>query len=311
MKNEKIIISQNGVALITALLVVALATIAAVAMTTRQQLDIRRTANLIHGEQLYMYALGGESLAKHLLSHDKKILAKSIPPLSIPDGKIYFQLEDLQGHFNLNNLVKKGKASPKDIILFKRLLRTLELSPELANVVVDWIDSDMDRLPNGAEDNTYLIGSNKTSYRTSNTLFSSPSEVRLLAGFDNESYLKLLPYISTLPTRTPINVNTAPLEVLMALAEGLNETDATTIIADTDKKPFNTVSDFVRHPALAGLTPYDNLSVESDYFLLTIDLERIQLEQGRILERVRILSSVLHRHSNKFKVIKRSQGGEL
>ena len=45
---------QRGVALITALLVVALATVAAVAMATRQQLDIRRTGNLLHGEQAYL-----------------------------------------------------------------------------------------------------------------------------------------------------------------------------------------------------------------------------------------------------------------
>jgi general secretion pathway protein K len=317
MKIKKIIISQNGVALITALLVVALATIAAVAMTTRQQLDIHRTANLIHGEQAYMYALGGESWAKRILWRDSKnstvdslneIWATPLPPLPIQGGAIHAQLEDLQGRFNLNNLIKDGQASHLDIILFKRLLRILELSPELADVVVDWIDSDMDQLPNGAEDNTYLIGnigSNKTPpYRTSNTFFSSPSEIRLLVGFDNkENYLKLLSYISTLPTRTPINVNTAPLMILMALAEGLSETDVTALINDRKKKPFKTKNNFIRHAALAGLTSYNNISVNSDYFLLTT---QVQIDRGRVQ-----LSSVLHRYSNKIKVIKRSQGGEF
>ena len=38
---------QRGVALITALLITAIATIAAVAMASRQQIDIRRTGNII------------------------------------------------------------------------------------------------------------------------------------------------------------------------------------------------------------------------------------------------------------------------
>ncbi len=124
-----------------------------------------------------------------------------------------------------------------------------------------------------------------------------------MAGFDNEKYIKLQPYISTLPTRTPINVNTAPLTILMALAEGLSEMDAAILIADREKKPFNSENDFIRHAALAGLTPYNNLSVESDYYLL---IAQVQIDRGRIQ-----LSTLLHRHSNKFNVIKRSQGGEL
>ncbi len=53
---------QQGVALVTALLVVALATVASVGMATRLHVDVRRSANLIHGEQSYAYALGGGEL---------------------------------------------------------------------------------------------------------------------------------------------------------------------------------------------------------------------------------------------------------
>lgn len=300
---------QQGVALITALLVVALATITAVAMTTRQQLDIRRTANVLNGEQAYLYALGAESWVKRILLRDAKhnridsfkdMWAMPLPPLPISGGTVQGQVEDLQGRFNLNNLVEKGQASSEDMIFFERLLRVLELPPQLAQVVVDWIDNDLEaQMPDGAEDNTYLT---KTpAYRTSNTLFSSPSEIRLLAGFDNDSYQKLLPYISTLPTRTPINVNTAPKPVLMALAQGLSETDASVLIADREKKPFESTQDFIVHNALAGLKmESNNLSVVSAYFLLTA---QVQIERAGAQ-----LSSVLHREANKIKIIMRSQG---
>jgi len=301
--------TQHGVALITALLVVALATLTAVAMTTRQQLDIRRTANVLNGEQAYLYALGAESWVKRILLRDAKhnridsfkdVWAMPLPPLPIPGGTVDGQIEDLQGRFNLNNLVEKGQASVEDMRFFERLLRILELPPQLAQVVVDWIDNDLEaQMPDGAEDNTYLT---KTpAYRTSNTLFSSPSEIRLLAGFDNDSYQKLLPYISTLPTRTPINVNTAPLPVLMALAQGLSETDASILIADREKKPFESTENFIVHNALAGLKiEAKNLSVVSAYFLLTA---QVQIERARAQ-----LSSVLYREANKIKIIMRSQG---
>lgn len=307
-------LTQHGIALITALLVVALATLAAVAMTTRQQLDIHRTANIINGEQAYTYALGGETWSKRILLRDGKnstvdnlneIWATHLPPLPIPGGTIQAHIEDLQSRFNLNNLVlmpEEEQANAKNI--FKRLLQILELSPTLVQVIVDWIDTDINsQLPDGAEDNTYLT---KTSaYRTSNTLLSSPTEIRLLAGFDNDSYQKLLPYISTLPTPTLINVNTVRKEqkqILMALAEGLSEMDASTLIADREKKPFDTVNDFLAHNALAGLTINANhISVSSDYFLLTAQVQ-IDRRQTRI-------NSILHRLSNQVKIIMRSQRG--
>jgi len=305
----KTFLSQQGVALITALLVVALATLAAVAMTARQQLDIRRTANILNGEQAYMYALGGESWVKRILQRDiqqnsidsfKDVWATPLPPLPIPGGTLQGQVEDLSGRFNVNNLVKEGEASLEDVVLFERLLRVLELSTTLAQVVVDWIDSDMEtQIPDGAEDNSYLT---KTpAYRTSNTLLSSPTELRLLAGFDNDSYQKLLPYVNTLPTRTLINVNTAPLPVLMTLAEGLSETDAAVLITDREKKPFESVQDFLVHDALAGLdVDAKNISVSSNYFLLTV---QVQIVRARVQ-----LSSVLHRLPDKVRVVARSQG---
>ncbi len=303
----KLSISQQGVALITALLVVALATIAAVAMTTRQQIDIYRTANIINSEQAYLYALGGESWVKRILLRDNNATdsfqdewAIPLPPLYIPGGAIQGYVEDLQGRFNLNNLVKDGKASTEDIIFFERLLRILELPSELAQGVVDWIDSDMEpQQPDGAEDNAYL--SETPAYRTSNTLFSSPTELRLLAGFDKDSYQKLLPHVSALPVRTPININTAPLPILMALVEGLNEMDVSALITEREKKIFESPNDFIVHDALAGLTIDKNLniSVSSAYFLFKA---QVNIDKGRAL-----LNSTLHRLSDQVTVVARSR----
>lgn len=300
----KFSISQQGVALVTALLVVALVTIVAVAMTTRQQLDIHRTANIINGEQAYVYALGGESWVKSILWRDSRdstvdslheLWASPLPPLPISGGTLKGNIEDLQSRFNLNNLVQNGQVSLEDVRFFQRLLRVLELPATLVDVVVDWLDSDMEA--RGAEDEVYLA---KTpAYRASNFLFSSPSEIRLLAGVDRDIFHKLLPYVSTLPVPTPINVNTAPLPVLMALADGLSENDALMLIAARNEKPFQSLQDFFVQDALAGLILNNSsISVSSAFFMMTVQVE---IDRSRVL-----LSSVLQRKSNQVSVIMRS-----
>jgi len=275
-------------------------------MTSRQQLDIHRTANIINGEQAYLYALGGETWAKSLLWRDAKntkkdsldeIWASHLPPLPITGGTIQAKLTDLQGFFNLNNLVTDGQANPDEMRIFARLLVILELPPTLTQVIVDWIDKDQDlTYPNGAEDETYLI---KTpAYRTANTLLSHPSEIWLLAGFEREWVQKLLPYITTLPTHTLININTAPAPILMALVEGLTQADAATLIASREKQPFKKIQDFLTHSTLAGLTiETQSLAIASDYFLLTA---QVQIDRTRSQ-----LHSVLHRLPDQIAVISR------
>ncbi len=300
---------QTGIALITVLLIVAIATMLAVAMTSRQQLDIFRTTNLIHHDQAYLYALGGESWSKWILwreaqdsqiDHLHESWAIPLPPLPIEGGTLHGQLEDLQGRFNLNNLVPDGKVNPDEVIRFQRLLKALELPPALAQIVVDWIDPDEEpQIPDGAEDNIYLLQT--PPYRAANTLFRSPSEVRLLATVDQEIYQKLLPHICTLPTRTPINVNTATLPILMTLADGLTADEVNQLLTNREQKPFQTIQEVITHQALAGYkVETEAMAVNSEYFLLTV---HVQIDRAKAR-----LSTVLHRDRNRVEIVMRSQG---
>ncbi|HHB92524.1 MAG TPA: general secretion pathway protein GspK [Thioploca sp.] len=295
---------QHGVALITVMLIVALATIMAVAMMTRQQLDIYRTANLINNDQAYLYALGGESWIKRILLRDGKKVdnlqdtwATAIPALPIPGGYITAQTIDLQGRFNLNNLLQDdGKISSKDIIILERLLTILELPISLAQIIVDWIDINEEPLINGAEDNVYLM--KNPAYRTANRFLFDPSELRLLVGI--EEYYKLLPYISTLPTRTSININTASAKILMAVVEGLTENKVARLLTKREQQPFTSIQNFITQDILAGLKIYDeNLTVASSYFLF---IAEVKIARGRAK-----LNSILYRNTDRIRVIMRSK----
>ncbi len=269
--------AQRGAALITAILITAIATIAAVAMASRQHLDIRRTSNVIESSQAYLFALGAEEWGRQILIRDGKDnkvdhleepWATTLPPIDVEGGRVAGKIEDLQGRFNLNNLVKDKQPSQADVARFQRLLRQLALDDALAQAVLDWIDENEDvSIPGGAEDFEYL--GRTPPYRTPNGMMASTSELLLIKGIDRTAYNALLPYVTVLPEYTAINVNTASVELLMALVDGLTQSEADQLIEARGENGFATVADFVNHAAIAGrITDNSALSVQTKYFII-------------------------------------------
>jgi general secretion pathway protein K len=272
---------QRGVALITALLVVSLATVIAVAMATRQHIDVRLTGNLVHGEQAYAYALGAEAWARVILRRDStksdydsldEDWATALPPLPVVGGQVSGRIEDMQGRFNINNLAMKGgKDSEEDVAYFRRLLEILKLDPALTDALLDWIDADINvRFPDGAEDENYLLA--PIPYRAANRPLVDPSELRLVKGFDANAVRLLEPYVTALPQRTQINVNTAPPVVLLALNKDLTPSDVDAMVAGRGEKGYPTVQAFMGQDALAGRDVGGLVDVKSNFFLVHSDV---------------------------------------
>jgi general secretion pathway protein K len=224
--------TQRGVALITAVLMVALATILAVNVSFRGFLDQRRSATLFALDQGYEVALGAEAWAADFLQKDAQESqtdhlgekwAQPLPPLPIEGGTVAGRLEDLQGRFNLNNLVfPDGTTNPEAVKQLERILAVLEIEPMWASAMADWIDQDSQpAFPDGAEDSVYT--SQNPPYLTANMPITRASEIMALAGFGAARYAKLKPYVTALPVGTPLNVCTAPGIVLDALSENTHE----------------------------------------------------------------------------------------
>ena len=286
---------EKGVALITVMLILALATILATSMSSRQQLNIHRSANIFNFEQAYQYILGAESWATQILKRDKKDnntdsfeddWAAVLPPLPIEGGQMSGQLEDLQARFNINNLVQNGKPQKLFLERFNRLLRNLQIDEALSSVIVDWLDANEQIGFAGAEDNEYLNLS--PAYRTANQAMEDVSELLLIKGFDFESYEKLRPYVCVIKSETAINVNTASAEVLSSIVKDMSLEDAKSLIEDRNKKVYEKVEDFLKHPLLTQKkVTKDGLTVSSDYFQLnsTAQIERINVEFTTVLQR--------------------------
>lgn len=298
---------QQGVALITALLVVAIAVVLASSLVSELNLDIRRTENMIYHDQAYLYDTTTEYLASNILRDDRKqnnydafndSWAGTAPPIPVEGGEIMGTLMDLQGRFNLNNLSPQinGSGYLAALAQFKRLLTALQLPPDMADAVVDWLDTDVQtRPPDGAEDD-YYIGLTPP-YRAANTLMISPEELRMVKGFNKDGvFEKLAPFITALPVATSININTASAEVLESLSADITRADAQTILARTQGSdtssidPFTSTTDFKNY--MQSTLNKKNFSIDgmttaSEFFLLksVTKIQNLQLPLFSILQR--------------------------
>jgi general secretion pathway protein K len=307
---------QQGVALLTILLMVVTATILAVGLLTRQDRMMRETSVLLRQDQSLQYALAGENLFSALLiasaqdnpnvDSAKSIWAKPIPPYPVEDGVIIGKLVDESGKFNLNNLYHGGQTDVIALAYFKRLLTQVGLQPSLASAVLDWqtlqtaapIDSD------GAKDSFYL--GQTPPYQAANRPFEQIEELRKVRGFDEKSYQLLAPYVSASPQFSAININTAAMPVLAALDDSLTPAAVNAWIVERNAQTdgIAQVTGLWQDPAFSKV-PSDAqsslaslLDVKSSYFQVQININ--------LSGRNRYLTSDIYRIGQKVYVWRRS-----
>lgn len=272
---------QKGVALITAILITALVSSVALSLAWDNALDLRRTMTLLYRDQAVQVALGAESWIQSILRDDLsetdtdhlgEIWASELPGLPVQSeavqGELFGAIEDLQGRFNVNNLIdENGEIDEFAVEHFQRLLQVLEIDPRFAGIAADWLDANREAaFPDGAEDAIYtgLV----PAYRTANMALSNATELAALEGMDKETFDTLLPHIVALPGRTGINVNTATAAVLQSLDENLTTSDVEGLISERENGGFadvqNTFSTLVTPevlPFIEETTSYFQLKV--------------------------------------------------
>jgi general secretion pathway protein K len=251
-------VKQRGVALITAIVLVAIATVLAVHIGTRASLDLRRTTGLISLDQGWHVALGAEAWAIQVLRDDREDSqtddlsepwAQPLPPLPVDGGEVRGALEDMQGRFNVNNLVVHDpttnalEVDEVSIARFERLLTFAGADPRWARILADWLDADtVPGFPEGAEDGTYLA--QNPPYRAANGPVTTATEMLALPGMTLEEYERIRPYVAALPVGTTLNVCTAAAPILAALiAGGTDFGDAKLLSSNRRDGCFPTIAD--------------------------------------------------------------------
>ncbi len=246
---------QRGVALITAVVLVAIATVLSARIGTEAALDLRRTGGIGALNQGFEVALGAEAWASQILADDlrdspdsddlSENWAQPIPPLPIDGGTIQGGLEDMQGRFNINTLVKgDGTVDDNSVERFRTLLSLAGVDPRWAGMLADWMDADtIDRFPDGAEDGVYIGQS--PPYRTANGAVATTSEMLALPGFTLEDYTRIQPHIAALPVGVRrVNLCTATPLVLAALTQEVSAfSDAESLVRNRQDGCFPTIED--------------------------------------------------------------------
>jgi general secretion pathway protein K len=219
---------QQGIALITILVMVALATILAATIAKRQTNTAENTAYLMRQNQSLLYAKSAEAFFSELLVDDannagavdylQENWAKPMPAFPVEDGFVSGALQDESGKFNLNSLVNdEGVPNPQAKLWFERLLLRVGLPEKLSEAVIDWQDADEEISGTMGAENSYYQGLPQ-GYLAANSKFHNVEELKLVRGFEDQKYLQIVDYVSALPASdSKVNVNTAPAMLLASL----------------------------------------------------------------------------------------------
>ena len=266
----------NGSALLTALFIMTLVAIVATAMSTKVQLDIYRTKLIINHDKLYLasqavtfWALGELSNKKNKFIHANKqgIVSQYPKNMEHIDNTVTLNgaLYDLQARFNLNNVVNK-----KAIFQFMNLINTIipqtneSERMKLALALNDWLL--LYDIARGKDDYLSYYLTQKPAYHPSHQLMSSASEFRLVKEVNASIYLALEPFITALPESTPININTAPIQILKSLSNTMNDSALNELIMERKEngiKDIGKISEILKKLDIAP----DQITLESTYFL--------------------------------------------
>jgi general secretion pathway protein K len=249
--------TQRGVAIVLAMGVVALAALTATALMVSQS-TWSRQAELNAGHvQAQLMIQAGLDWARAVLSDDRRLgnvdhlgepWALQLPPIPVDNGTLAGRIEDQQGKFNLNNLLKNGRLDRTKLAHFRRLLSILALPPVLADTFADRIEAGGGPLTDIAD----LV---------------------LVRGFDERIRARLRPFVAVLPRFTAVNANTASPEVLAALVDGLDLDGARALVAQRERTHFRSPAEFFSQLPRGLIVPTEDISVSSDYFIAAMEVK--------------------------------------
>ena len=334
---------QQGVALITVMLIVALCAVIASQMTARLQIQMQRSSNISFNQQAYWYAMGAEAFSKRVLittfkeeedvTHLGQVWAQGETAFPVDFGTISGEISDLQSCLNLNALRaplsnsagnekgnekgngSKSKNKAPARIALEALLINLQLeevsqfeAESMTDALTDWLDENgAISSAGGAEDNDYA--SKEFPYLAANHFLASVNELRVIEHFTPAIIDAIKPYVCVIPAsdQHKININTLSdeqPELLQALLDSTLE-EAQAILSAREDEGFETIEDFYNLPEVTKLKTIDD---KKDQFV--VDSEYFTLKSSASFnESFFAMRSVMKVTNNKYiDVISRTVG---
>lgn len=306
--------NERGFALLLSLLIIFLLVVIILEADFQVRADLRAAGNFRDDLKAFYLAKSAVSAAEALIKDDTKnsntydgldeFWSFPIPEYPLGDGFLSGTLVDEERKININYLVTRNSSGQRVVesgrkAQLERLFVLLELDPQLVDPIVDWLDSNNEALPFGAEAGAYQ--SREPSYSPANGPFETLQELHMVEGMTDKIYKKISPYLTVYGKGT-VNVNTADALVLQSFDEGLDETSARII---SDKRPFDNVGEFRTHlrkelsdvyQRMLGLGNLNWLATKSNHFLLNAEgrVERTRKIAHAVIKRTGIKTQRLY-----------------
>jgi general secretion pathway protein K len=300
---------QQGVAVITALLLTTLAVTIVTSLFWLQQVQVRSMENQRLQLQTRWILRGALDLSRLILNQDYSdsqlvtqlngIWATPLEETRLDDyvererqqgenfnATLSGRMLDAQARYNLANLAGTGKQpNTAEIEVFERLLANLRLDSSLARGVADLVTNAQPSATQQTTTSTQPIGLVRVE------------DLLAVAGFTPQAIEQLRDYVIILPTGgTALNVNTASAELLSALVPGLSLSDAAAMVSTRKTVYYLNTGSFTGVSQMQGKSQsikgkYD---VRSDYFLAysRVKLDRATLETQSLLKRAKGYTTV-------------------
>lgn len=294
---------QLGIAVVTALLLTTLAVTIVASLFWEQQIQVRSIENQRLQMQKQWILRGALDWASLILREDAKhsSVDNLDEPWAVPlaetrldqyvengragdnisDATLAGSIEDAQARYNLTNLCVNGIIDPAEVAVFGRLLDSLHLNPKLAQATADVmaaVQQAREMAPVAANGGSAAQPMNLTQIE----------DLLAVPGFSPEVFDKLKNLAIFLPRVTPVNVNTAPVEVLAARIGTLSLSDAAALVTMRNSASFRDLADLLQRWHGKPFTiSAKEASVTSDYFLVDgrVRVNRARLDMQALIER--------------------------
>lgn len=204
------------------------------------------------------------------------------------DAFLSGRILDMQARLNLNSLLQSAAVAPDVHAQFERLFTQLGLPP-----------SELTSLEQS------LLRATAAEASDAGDVPLLPQQVEQLGwlGLPQASVRALTPYVTVLPIRTAVNLNTAPAEVLLAAIDGLDRAGAERLVTARETRPFRSLQDA---RALLGASVTLNTNdhgVSSNYFEVQ---GRLRLGDAAVSER-----SLVQRSGRQVTTLWRARAADL
>jgi general secretion pathway protein K len=310
---------QRGVAVVTALLLATLAITIVASLFWQQQVQVRSIENQRFQLQKKWVLRGALDWARLILREDARTsnevdhlgepwavtLGETQLDQYVDNGKsdteaseasLSGKIADAQAKFNLNNLALNGVTVVHQVEIFERLLSNLNLDPGLAKTAATTIaDTQNKAVEQHGEENNVTTRVDTTP-NVKFLRFSQIDDLLAVSGFTPKIIYRLKEFVTVLPGKTRLNVNTTSAEVLAAYLDGASLSDAALIIAIRDRAYFRDLTDFKSRVTLKKPDFQDtDVSFSTNFFIINgkVKLSRSTLEINALLERTGITTKVL------------------